>query len=61
MKRFITLPLLLGVAIGGLAGYAYWYFIGCSTGSCMITGNWYTSTAYGILMGGLASGLKNDK
>ncbi len=40
-------PLLLGAA----AGYAYWYFIGCLNGSCPITGQWYTATLYGTLVG----------
>jgi hypothetical protein len=40
-------PLALGTALG----FAYWYFIGCSSGSCPITSNWYTSTIYGALIG----------
>ena len=45
--------ILGGVALGALGGYAYWYFIGCNTGSCPITSIWYHSTAYGAMMGGL--------
>lgn len=41
------LPVFLGVA----AGYAYWYFIGCNSGSCPITSNWYTSVIYGGIVG----------
>lgn len=41
------LPLLLG-AIGG---YAYYYFIGCVSGTCPITSNPWSSTGYGMLMG----------
>jgi len=42
---------ILPVLIGTAAGYAYWYFIGCANGSCPITGSWYTSTAYGAIVG----------
>jgi hypothetical protein len=28
---------LIGAGLGALAGFAYWYFVGCSTGSCAIT------------------------
>ncbi|NOY05093.1 MAG: hypothetical protein GXO82_00415 [Chlorobi bacterium] len=43
----IVLPLALGAA----GGFAYWYFIGCVTGSCPLTSQWWTSTAYGLLIG----------
>lgn len=36
---------------GAAAGYAYYYYIGCASGSCPITGNPYISTAYGALIG----------
>jgi hypothetical protein len=43
--------MILGVVLGAAAGFAYYYFIGCRTGTCPITGNPYISTAYGSLMG----------
>ena len=42
---------LVGVAIGAVAGFAYWYFIGCTSGTCPIQSNWHTSTLYGGLIG----------
>ncbi len=42
-----------GIVIGGIAGYAYFYFIGCSSGTCAITSNPFNSTLYGAIMGGL--------
>jgi len=41
---------------GALVGFAYWRFVGCSSGSCPITSNWHTSTLMGGLMGFLISG-----
>ncbi|NOZ86249.1 MAG: YtxH domain-containing protein [Deltaproteobacteria bacterium] len=40
----------LAAMIGGLLGYAYYYFIGCASGSCPITGNPYVATIFGALM-----------
>lgn len=38
------------VFAGAALGYAYYYFIGCSSGSCPITSNPYISTFYGALI-----------
>ncbi len=48
MIRFI-----IGAALGGAAGYAYYRFVGCSTGACPLTSNPWISTAYGMLVGGM--------
>lgn len=42
---------LAGIVIGGTAGYLYYYFVGCSTGSCAITSNPYMSIIFGSAMG----------
>jgi len=43
---------MIGFAlIGAIAGYAYYYFVGCDGGTCPITSNWHVSTLYGSLMG----------
>ncbi|MFZ2905183.1 MAG: DUF6132 family protein [Cyclobacteriaceae bacterium] len=44
---------ILGVVIGAVGGYLYYYFVGCNSGSCAITSNPVNSTLYGGLMGGL--------
>jgi len=41
----------LGVVIGALAGYLYYHFVGCSSGSCAITSNPYISTLFGAGIG----------
>jgi hypothetical protein len=45
------IKIALGIILGSAAGFAYYYFIGCRTGSCPITGNPYISSAYGALLG----------
>lgn len=47
---------IIGGAIGAIGGWAYWYFVGCSTGTCAITSSPVNSTLYGMLMGGLLLG-----
>ena len=37
--------------LGALGGFAYYYFVGCRTGSCPISGNPWISTMYGAAMG----------
>jgi len=43
----------LGVILGGAIGFAYYYFIGCKSGTCAITSNPVNSTLYGVLLGTL--------
>lgn len=42
-----------GVVLGAIAGYAYYYYVGCASGTCAITSKPLNSTLYGSLMGGL--------
>lgn len=51
IKKYFTL--FIGVVLGMAAGYAYYFFIGCSSGTCAITSSPINSTLYGGLMGGL--------
>jgi len=41
----------LGIVIGGVAGFLYYHYVGCSSGSCAINGNPFMSTAYGSMLG----------
>ncbi|MBN2354863.1 hypothetical protein JXO59_02055 [candidate division KSB1 bacterium] len=45
--------LVLGILAGAALGFAYYYFVGCRTGACPLTGNPIISTLYGGLIGGL--------
>jgi len=47
---FIT---VIGVIVGAIAGYAYYHYVGCASGTCAITSKPVNSTLYGALMGGL--------
>lgn len=42
---------------GALAGFAYYYFIGCASGSCPITSNPFSATIYAAVMGWFLSGV----
>ena len=49
------LRVIVGICIGGIIGYMYYYFVGCSSGVCPITRNPISSILYGSLMGFLIS------
>ncbi len=49
--KYLSIKRILPVVIGAVLGYAYYHFIGCSSGSCAITSNPYISTAYGAFFG----------
>jgi len=48
---------IIGAIFGAIAGYMYWNFVGCYSGTCMITSKPVNSTLYGALMGALLLGL----
>ncbi|WP_460685054.1 DUF6132 family protein [Niabella aquatica] len=43
----------VGVLTGALAGFLYWKYIGCNSGTCAITSKPLNSAVYGAVMGGL--------
>ena len=54
-------PKIIGITLGGLAGFLYYYFVGCSSGNCPITSNPYISIDYGSLLGYLLSDIFKKK
>ena len=48
--------LVLGIAIGGSAGFAVGYFGRCATGTCPLTSNPWVSTVVGAVIGALIAG-----
>lgn len=43
----------IGIAIGAISGYLYYFYVGCASGTCAITSKPVNSTLYGAMMGGL--------
>ncbi len=55
---------ILGIIVGAIGGYLYYYFVGCASGTCAITSKPLNSTLYGAIMGGLLFNMfekKNQK
>jgi hypothetical protein len=55
MNTVVKKYLLLGggAILGAVAGYTYWRYIGCMSGTCAITSSPVNSSLYGAFMGGL--------
>lgn len=58
MEKLITIlkrnwAYVAGAASGTAIGYLYWYFIGCSSGTCPITASPVNSIIWGAVMGSL--------
>jgi LytS/YehU family sensor histidine kinase len=53
MNKKALILTAVGIIVGLLAGYAYYHFVGCNSGTCAITSNPLNSTLYGGVMGGL--------
>ena len=49
-SRYFWRP-FIAVIVGGIAGFLYYRFVGCSSGHCAITSNPYMSVFWGSLMG----------
>lgn len=49
-KNMLTIT---GVLTGAIAGFLYWKYIGCTSGTCYIQSNPIRMTLYGALMGSL--------
>lgn len=41
----------LGIVLGGSAGYLYYHFVGCTSGTCAITSNPYMNIIGGSFLG----------
>ncbi len=52
----VATRILVGAALGGSLGFAYYKFIGCSSGACPLTSHPVLSTLYGLVVGALVAG-----
>lgn len=52
IKNINWLTLSIGLAVGAIGGYAYFYFVGCESGTCAIQSDPVNMTMYGAMMGG---------
>lgn len=59
MKKWFNINALylIGAFTGAVAGFFYWKFVGCISGTCAITSDPVYSTIYGALLGGIFFGL----
>lgn len=46
----------IGALAGGVAGFLYWKYVGCLTGTCAISSKPLNSTLYFALMGAVLFG-----
>jgi len=51
----MILKFIIGTVLGGGLGFAYYKFVGCSTGTCPLTSNPFISTIYGAVLGALVA------
>lgn len=58
---FIGIGGMIGIVLGAVAGYLYYYYIGCRSGSCPINSNPYFSTLWGALIGYLLGDMFKKK
>lgn len=58
MKEFLIKQkhTIISIIAGMIFGIGYWYFVGCSNGSCAISSKWYNSLLYFGVLGYLVSG-----
>ncbi len=52
----MIIRIIIGVVVGGALGFAYYKFVGCSSGSCPLTSNPFISSIYGAVVGALVAG-----
>lgn len=52
----MILRTIIGAVVGGGLGLAFYKFVGCSSGTCPLTSNGFTSTIYGMVLGALIAG-----
>ncbi|MBN1130064.1 MAG: hypothetical protein JXA71_13820 [Chitinispirillaceae bacterium] len=42
---------MIGLVVGGLLGFLFYTFVGCTTGTCPITSSPFLTTMFGAIIG----------
>lgn len=50
LSKYLNIKTIASVTVGAIVGFGYYYFVGCKSGSCPITGSPYISTLYGAMI-----------
>jgi len=53
-------PGLLFTLAGGIGGFLYWRYVGCTSGTCPIKSVWYYSVLWGAVLGYLIGDIIMD-
>jgi hypothetical protein len=56
-KQKTILAYTAGAVLGALAGYLYYHFVGCASGTCPLVSRPLPATLYGSLLGLAVGGL----
>lgn len=48
--------MVIGAVVGGVLGYGFYRFVGCSSGTCPITSSPWLSTIFGMVLGAVMAG-----
>jgi len=51
----MILRIAMGAVVGGVLGFLYYKFVGCSSGACPLTSNPVISSLYGMGLGALVA------
>jgi hypothetical protein len=51
----MMLRIAMGAVVGGVLGFLYYKFVGCSSGACPLTSNPVISSLYGMGLGALVA------
>lgn len=52
----MTVRIIIGLVLGGVAGFGFYKLVGCPTGACPLSRNPWVSTIYGMVLGALVAG-----
>ncbi|NDV93338.1 hypothetical protein D0T84_00190 [Dysgonomonas sp. 521] len=50
---------LIGILLGIIAGYTYWYYVTCYWGTYPLSAEWWVNCGLGAILGGLFATLYN--